>query len=47
MCGTGGHYSVERKYTSCLPPVPDLSELYKDLTIGVEDKEDGLMHSVS
>ena len=35
MCGTGVGYSVEKKYTSFLPPVPDFL-LEKDLTIGVE-----------
>ena len=40
MCGTGVGYSVEKKYTSFLPPVPDFL-LEKDLTIGVEDSKEG------
>lgn len=40
MCGTGVGYSVEKKYTSCLPIVPDFL-LEKDLTIGVEDSKEG------
>ena len=40
MCGTGVGYSVEKKYTSCLPTVPDFL-LEKDLTIGVEDSKEG------
>jgi ribonucleoside-triphosphate reductase len=40
MCGTGVGYSVEKKYTSFLPKVPDFL-LEKDLTIGVEDSKEG------
>jgi ribonucleoside-diphosphate reductase alpha chain len=40
MCGTGVGYSVEKKYTSCLPKVPDML-MEKDLTIGVEDSKEG------
>ena len=40
MCGTGVGYSVEKKYTSFLPEIPDFL-LEKDLTIGVEDSKEG------
>ena len=40
MCGTGVGFSVEKKYTECLPTVPDFL-LEKDIEIAVEDSKEG------
>jgi len=40
MCGTGVGFSVEKKYTECLPLVPDFL-LEKDIEIAVLDSKEG------
>ena len=46
LCGTGVGFSVERKYTTQLPEVPDVIKRCKDTTIVVRDSKVGWAESL-